>query len=336
MKALGWISLALIAAAMLGLFVVQSLVAMNRPLDSSQLGNDARFNISVMMPAATASIPPVQTYEARDRSLIGYRHYRSKNASRIKLYLVHAETWDDLEFAPLATELAFNAGIADVFTFDMRGHGQNPLHRGDVNYIGQPTDDLADLIARTAKPEDVIIIGGHSMGAAVAARLALQPGSRKPAGLLLLSPVFSTSLPDYRPGLAGWLLPLQWRIAGLTVLNTIGIHWSDREVAAQFAVPNSVREGPLGYSVTTDYSWRLFKSLQLAGYGGGGLAGLKLPVLTVAGEDDVMIDTKALAGSIKQLGNSSQYASIPGENHFGLVNSEQTLAIIQNWLSKLR
>ena len=334
MKALGWISLALIAAAMLGLFVIQSLVAMNRPLDAARLGNDARFDISVMMPA-TAVIPAVQTYEARDRSLIGYRHYRSKNASRIKLYLVHAEAWDDLEFAPLATELAVNAGIADVFTFDMRGHGQNPLHRGDVNYVGQPTDDLADLIARTAKPDDVIVIGGHSMGAAVAARLALQPGSRKPFGLLLLSPVFSTSQPDYRSDLGGWLLPLQWRMAGLTALNAIGIHWSDREIAAQFAVPKSVREGPLGYSVTTDYSWRLFKSFQLPGYGNAGLAGLTLPVLTVTGEDDVMIDTQALARSMKQLGSASQYASIPGENHFGLVNSEQTLAIVQNWLSKL-
>ncbi|SOC86235.1 Pimeloyl-ACP methyl ester carboxylesterase [Ensifer adhaerens] len=336
MKVLGWFSLALLAVAFFALFVVQSMVAMNRPRDSAELRRNAVVDMPVQTMQETAGIPRVANFEARDRSLLGFRHYRSSKVTRIKLYLVHAETWDDLEFAPLATALAYREGMADVFTFDMRGHGQNPLHRGDVDYVGQPTDDLEDLIKATSTPADIVVIGGHSAGAAVATRLAADPGRTKLAGLLLLAPLFSPDFTANKPSVAGWAVSLPWRVAALKLQNMLGIHWSDREIAVQYAVPDAVWKGPLGYSVTGDYTWRFVKSLQLTDSNGSELSEVKTPYLAIVGSADELIDASTLEPAMKELNKRGEFAVLPQETHFGLVNSQQTLAIIQNWLSKLQ
>ena len=336
MKALGWFSLALLAVAFFALFAIQSLVAMNRPREPEELRKAAVIDMTVPTAGENASIPRIENFEARDRSLIGYRHYRSKQPSRIKLYLVHAETSDDLQFTALATTLASRLGLADVFTFDMRGHGQNPLHRGDVAYVGQPTDDLADLIRTTSAQGDVVVIGGHSSGAAVAARLAVAPGPIKIAGLLLLAPVLSPDFEANKADFDGWALPLKWRVAALKLQNAIGIHWSDQEVAVQYSVPKAVWEGPLGFSVTSDYTWRFVKSLQLPSSDGSDLASVRAPYLAVVGGDDEVIDAAKLEPAMKAFNERGETSVVPQETHFSIVNSQQTLAILQNWLSKLR
>ena len=336
MKALGWFTLALLAVAFCALFAVQSLIAMNRPREPAELRSAASIDMPVPTAGENAAIPGVENFEARDRSLIGFRHYRSTQPTRTKLYLVHAETWDDLQFSATATALAFRLGVADVFTFDMRGHGQNPLHRGDVDYVGQPTDDLADLIRATSAPGDVIIIGGHSAGAAVAARLAAAPGQIKIAGLLLLAPVLSPDFVANKPNLGGWALPLTGRVAGLRLQNAIGIHWSDQEIAVQYAVPKPVWEGPLGFSVTSDYTWRFVRSLQLPSSDGSDFASVRAPYVAVIGGDDEVIDAAKLGPALKTFSKNGDTAVVPQETHFSIVNSQQTLVIIQNWLSKLR
>lgn len=336
MKALGWFSLALLAVAFFALFAVQSLVAMNRPREPEALRKAAVIDMPVPTAGENASIPRVENFEARDRSLIGYRHYRSKQPTRIKLYLVHAETWDDLQFTALATTLATRLGIADVFTFDMRGHGQNPLHRGDLAYVGQPTDDLADLVRATSEQGDVIVVGGHSAGAAVAARFAAAPGQTKLAGVLLLAPVLSQDFEANKADFGGWALPLKWRVAALKLQNAIGIHWSDREIAVQYAVPQAVWEGPLGFSVTSDYTWRYVKSLQLPSADGSDLTRVRAPYLAIVGSDDEVIDATKLEQAIKTFNKVGETSVVPQETHFSIVNSPQTLAILQNWLSKLR
>lgn len=333
MKALGWVSLALLAASLFALFVLQSMVAMNRPRDAAELRRNATVDMPAMSAKDASAIPGMKNFEARDRSLLGFRHYRSRQATRLKLYLVHAETGDDLQYASLAMALAYQSGLADVFTFDMRGHGQNPLRRGDVGYVGQPTDDLADLIAATSAPDDVVIIGGHSSGAAVASRLAAAPGKTKVSGLLLLAPVFSRGFAANRPDLGGWSLPLRWRVAALKVQNALGIHWADHEIAVQYAVPENVWKGPLGYSVTSDYTWRAAKSLEIAD---DDLARVATPSLTLVGDRDEMIDAGLMGTAMKRLNTGGDYAVLSGETHFSIVNSQQTLAIIQNWLSKSR
>jgi pimeloyl-ACP methyl ester carboxylesterase len=56
---------------------------------------------------------------------------------------------------------------AEVIALDIRGHGQSQGTPGDVDYIDQYADDLADVISaiKKEKPDHKIILAGHSMGA---------------------------------------------------------------------------------------------------------------------------------------------------------------------------
>lgn len=332
------VTIAILAAVALGaLFVLQSLIELSRPLEGAALRGDARFAFDDTMSAEPSALPTVQNFEARDRSLISYRYYRSTTPTKVKLYLVHSETSDDLEFVSLATALARDS--IDVLTITLRGHGESPKRRGDTGYVGQPSDDLADLISATARPGDIVVAGGHSTGAAVAARMATSAtNGRGPKirGLIFLAPVFSPSFPASRPNLGGWLLPLKWRVAALTVQNAVGIHWSDDVIAIQYAVPANVRNGKLGFSVTTDYTWRLFKSMQMREGDGSDLRQINVPFLAITGSKDAVIYPDRVMPALKSLVDDGEFAQVEGQTHFGIVNSSQTLVIIQNWLSKLR
>ncbi len=88
-------------------------------------------------------LPPLRQYKARDGSRLDYRYYPS--TSDRTLVLLHGSGWHSRYFLPLAAYLA-SSGLADVYTPDLRGHGHRPARRGDVDYIGQYEDDLADLI----------------------------------------------------------------------------------------------------------------------------------------------------------------------------------------------
>ena len=48
-------------------------------------------------------------------------------------------------YTSLGAGLSEQYGL-DVVIPDLRGHGPQPVHRGDVDYVGQLKDDVADLI----------------------------------------------------------------------------------------------------------------------------------------------------------------------------------------------
>ena len=59
--------------------------------------------------------------------------------------LVHGSGSHSRYRFPLARAIA-ERDAAHVYTPDLRGHGLNPACRGDVDYIEQLEDDLADLV----------------------------------------------------------------------------------------------------------------------------------------------------------------------------------------------
>ncbi|NCC36811.1 MAG: alpha/beta fold hydrolase, partial [Chloroflexia bacterium] len=76
---------------------------------------------------------------------MAFRLYESNAEADTVLLLLHGSAWHSLQFAPLAGAIS-EQGLAHVVTPDLRGHGFAPTRRGDVDYIGQLEDDLADLI----------------------------------------------------------------------------------------------------------------------------------------------------------------------------------------------
>jgi non-heme chloroperoxidase len=93
-------------------------------------------------------LPELQQFTARDGRRLNYRHYPAR--SNKVLILIHGSGWHSQYFLPLARYIS-DAGLAQVYTPDLRGHGRSPERRGDVDYIGQMEEDLAVLNRHDSK-----------------------------------------------------------------------------------------------------------------------------------------------------------------------------------------
>src|SRR5690606_30069305 len=140
-------------------------------------------------------LPTLESFEARDGAGLFYRHYPSQ--SEKVLILLHGTALHGVYLHPLAQALSA-AGAVRVYVPELRGHGHAPVRRGDIDYIDQLEDDLADLIThirRTTSKESPVIIGGHSSGGGLAVRFAGGRYQNLASAYLLLAPYLGHSAP---------------------------------------------------------------------------------------------------------------------------------------------
>lgn len=92
---------------------------------------------------------------------------------------------------PALTSALVRAGLA-VELVDLRGHGQSDGRRWHIDAFDDYVGDLDAFMAhvREGAGERKVFVVGHSQGALVAARWALEPG-RTAAGFVLSSPFFA-------------------------------------------------------------------------------------------------------------------------------------------------
>lgn len=330
----------------LGLFVLISLtiylgiatglILSDRPKPIADSANEP-ITFDALIAANYANIPVLQPYTARDGAALYYRTYESQAATNKVLILLHGSAWHSMQFHELAIFVSEN-GLAHIITPDLRGHGFHPERRGDVDYIGQLEDDLADLISVIEKryPNAKIIVGGHSSGGGLVIRFAgSRYGSRIDA-YVLLAPFIKYNAPTTRPNSGGWANPLSRRIAGLTMLNNIGIHWFDLLTVIQFNMPQAIVDGPLGESATTTYSHRLNTSFAPRNNYGHDLAAMKQPFLLVAGLDDEAFIGEQYEPTIAKYTNAGSYVTLPNTSHIGLLTTSQIGPVLTEWLSVLK
>jgi len=120
-----------------------------------------------------SGLPELNHFTARDGSQLGYRHYPAVSDSGKVVILLHGAGWHNQYFLPLADFISFY-GLAEVYTPDLQGHGPQPERRGNIDYVGQFEDDLADLITiiHEQNPDAMLIVGGHASGGGLAVRFA--------------------------------------------------------------------------------------------------------------------------------------------------------------------
>jgi alpha-beta hydrolase superfamily lysophospholipase len=98
-----------------------------------------------------------------------------------------------------------------------------------------------------------MIVGGHSSGGGLALRFAGSEYGQQAAAYLLLAPYLQYNAPTARPNSGGWARPYTPRIAGLTMLNNVGIRWFNHLTTIDFNMPEKARNG----TETLAYSFRL-------------------------------------------------------------------------------
>ena len=198
------------------------------------------------------------------------------------LVLLHGSGWHSKYLFPLAKYIS-SENLAHVYTPDLRGHGINPIKRGDIDYINQLEDDLADFleIVRKKHPNSTLIIGGHSSGGGLVIRFAGSKYGKEADAYMLLSPYLKYNAPTIKLNSGGWASAHMPRIIGLSMLNNVGISWFNYLKVIDFNMPEEYRDG----TDTLSYSYRLNTGFAPRNYKKD-LSVIKQKVLVVVGKSD--------------------------------------------------
>jgi len=275
-----------------------------------------------------SNLPRLKTFTARDGKQLGYRHYPSQSDEVI--ILLHGSGWHSQYFLPLA-EFISSEDLAQVYTPDLRGHGPMPERRGDVDYINQLEDDLVDFIAMIRKdnPNAMLIMGGHSSGGGLAVRFAGSQYGQQADAYLLMTPYLSYKGPTIRPKSGGWAYPYTARIAGLVMLNNVGIRWFNDLPVMEFNMPEEARNG----TETLSYSYRLNTGYAPRNYKKD-LSAITQPLLVVAGTADESFVVEQYEPVISQY-TEVQVNLLQDVTHMGVVVSPDVRPVVKEWLEGL-
>ena len=277
-----------------------------------------------------SGLPSLEPFEARDGTRLWYRHY--SGSSSTALVLIHGSATDSKYLSVLASAVA-ESGVADVYTPDLRGHGPFPVRRGDIDYIKQLEDDLADLVLHLEATNDSIdrvVIGGHSSGGGLAVRFAGGAHGDMAAAYLLLAPYLGHDAPTVRKNSGGWANPSLLRIVPLSILNQLGINFFNSAKALHFNLPSQYRDG----SETLSYSYRLMTGFGPSDYTSD-LSAVQVPLFLVAGSEDEALFAAEFAPTVRPLVPDADIRIVDGVAHLGIVVNEEAIEAVLKWLQAL-
>ena len=268
-------------------------------------------------------MPDLSRFQARDGTLLAYRFYPAANGASDRLaILCHGSSGTSAGANAVAKALAA-AGVMAV-AIDARGHGASGT-RGDIGYIGQLDDDLADLIAelRKSHPTAKLELIGHSAGGGFVARIAAGPLAKEFERFILLSPYLGPLAPTNRPneGAGRWVSVDGPRILALAVLANLGVDWGQSLPTLAFAVaPDRRKVG------TPWYSYRLMRNYASPLDWRAPFLASRGKMVVIAGEDDELMNAPAYRAALEPLGAS--VTILPGVDHMGIAYKPASLEAI--------
>ena len=277
-----------------------------------------------------AEFSPLEPFEARDGTSLSFRRYTAD--SDVHAILLHGSSGHSAYLHPFAKYLS-ERGIANVYALDLRGHGPAPSRRGDIDFIGQLEEDIADLIGviRSEAGEAArFIVGGHSSGGGMALRFAGSAYGHLTSGVLLLAPYLGHKSPMVKRNAGGWASPNLPKIIGLSILNGFGITRYNGAKVLRFNLPEQYRNG---YE-TLEYSFRLMTGLHPADYRAA-LRTTRAPLLILVGTEDEAFHAGEFARGILPYKADARIAYVEDGLHLGIIMSEAAMEQAARWISTL-
>jgi non-heme chloroperoxidase len=306
------------------LVVVSGLIAAVALVPVAIIAFDAPASPPPMTSMTTSSgesnpaLPAPLQFKARDGVSLQYYAWPARS-DRVAI-LVHGSAFPASSMVVLAGQLR-SAGIT-VYAPDIRGHGGSG-RRGDIDYIGQLEDDLADFVARpgVAGSSETTLMG-FSAGAGFTIRFAGGRYGELFDRYVFLAPILPGS-PTLRPNAGGWtsIAGRRWATTGL--LNAWGIHWFDGLPVVSYAV-----SAELARWVTASYSFRLASNFGAgAGYEAW-LRGIRRPAAIVVGSADEQEIADRFAPLMQRLGLDIPVTIVPSMKHADMINNREAAQAI--------
>lgn len=314
----------LIISLVVTLALATLLILSQRP--GKPMRAEAGLDFSKQM-ARDVQALPVGEVAMRDGFAAQVRHVPGPEGAPL-LVLIHGSGWFGAQFDGLARELS---NVAEVVVPDLRGHGFAPGRRGDLAYMGQFEDDIADLISHYADDGQRVVLAGHSSGGGLVIRFSGGAERDLIDAAVLLAPFVQYDAPTARENSGGWARVMTRRIIGLSILNTFRIHAFDHLSVIEFAMPQAVLDGPLGGAATTSYSWRLNQSFAPRRDWKGDISKLP-PFLLIAGDQDEAFKAEVYQPTFEAINDTGQYLLVPGVGHLPVVDDPRSAAAIAEFV----
>jgi len=274
-------------------------------------------------------IPDLNTYSCRDSTKLNYRYYPSQSNNVI--ILLHGSAWHSRYFLPLANYIS-SENLAHVYTPDLRGHGEKPTKRGDIDYIKQLEDDIADLVLviREKHPKAKLTVGGHSSGGGLALRFAGSQYRNEADAYLLISPYLKYNAPTTRKNSGGWASVHTPRIIGLSMLNSSGIRVLNHLPVIDFNLPEAYRDG----TETLTYSYRLNTGYAPKNYRKD-LKKMEQPLLILVGGADESFVPEEYLPLVSKYKQDVNVTIVDSMSHMGIVMNEGIRPVLKQWINSL-
>jgi alpha-beta hydrolase superfamily lysophospholipase len=283
--------------------------------------SDARKSIDF------SALPEVTRFQARDGTALGYRRYPAQAPATDRIAVVVHGSSGSSRGAIHALSAALAARGVQTYAVDIRGHGASGT-RGDIGYLGQLEDDLADLVGeiRKANPSAPLTLIGHSSGGGFALRIAGSPVQNLFTRTVLLAPYLGYDAPSTRADAGGWASPDIPRFIALSILRGIGMPFAESLPTIAFAVPpNSAK------ALTASYSYRLMRNFGASTDFRKDLAAATKPVTIFSGGADELM----LPGKYQEaVGNRATVRIIDGVNHMGIISAPAAVSIVADDVAK--
>src|SRR6185295_13353319 len=272
---------------------------------------------------------PSETSRFTMRDGVSLAAHRFAANSDTTILLVHGILGSSLEMNRPAGLLREATG-ANVVTLDLRGHGASGGAPGDISYIGQYEDDLADVVAklRAGRPHGRVLLAGHSMGGGIILRYVTRSGVPPVDGYLLFAPYLGAKSPttpqESQPGEDAFLRLHLPRTLGLALWNEVGITGFNGLHTLFFNLP---AELPL-----TSYSYRAMAGNAPEDHAPA-LARIEAsgrPLLVLVGRRDEAFRADQYAAALGP--EKKALRLIDGASHDGVLTDPQALRAVGRWL----
>jgi alpha-beta hydrolase superfamily lysophospholipase len=316
-KAIIW---GLAAVGFVGLLLAAMIATpVRRPPELTSVSTTARA-------VDRSDLPGIERFHARDGTELAYRHYPPRGPATGQIaVVVHGSSGSSIAVHALAKGLA-GRGV-DSYAPDIRGHGASGS-RGDIVYLGQLEDDMADLVAeiRKASPTAPLTLLGHSSGGGFALRVAGSPIQNLFDRTVLLAPYLGYDAPSSRQNAGGWASPDIPRFLGLSLLRRLGIVCCESLPTIAFAVAADSTA-----ILASTYSFRLMRNFGTTPDFRGDLAAAGRPVTLFAGAADELMFPDKFQDAV---GPRVPVRLIEGVNHMGIVSDPAAVAAIVDDVAK--
>jgi pimeloyl-ACP methyl ester carboxylesterase len=291
-----------------------AVIALNAPISPP-----AMASMGTSSGEGKSDFPAPRQFQARDGSSLQYRAYPA--APDKVAILIHGSAFPGTSMHALAE--ALRAAGVTVYVPDIRGHGGSG-RRGDIDYVGQIDDDLADFVAQLgpAKSGEIRTLVGFSAGAGFTIRFAGGPYGLLFDRYVFLAPILPDT-PTLRPRSGGWVSVSVPRVVTIASLDSVGIHAFDGYPVINYAIPPE-----LSRWVTASYSYRLMMNF---GAGSGHeiyLKNIRRPAAILVGSADEQELADQFAPYLQRLGVNIPVTIVPDMKHTDMTSAPGALPIV--------